>query len=178
VEVRGKEKRDGQMKCGWSEMRLIREIPLPKITTEQRVKYAILCAKQVYSEKKWATWADKWLDGTDRTKMKAMEAAAGAAEAVEWAARAVARAVAGAAAGVAAGAAAGVSAGAATEAAEEAAEAARAAAEEAAEAARAAAEEAAWAARAAARAVAWAARAAARTKQKINLIALAKEAVI
>ena len=42
---------------------LIEEIPLPEISTEQKVEFAIRVAKTVYKEKKWNEWADKWLNG-------------------------------------------------------------------------------------------------------------------
>lgn len=32
-----------------------------EINTNQKVKYAILCAKKVYKNKKWNEWADSWL---------------------------------------------------------------------------------------------------------------------
>jgi len=75
--------RDGQIKCGCKTLTTIREIPLPSITTEMRVRFAILCAKEVCADLPWNAWADKWLSGEDRS-----EAAAGAAAEAAWAARA------------------------------------------------------------------------------------------
>ncbi len=40
---------------------------LPRVTTEQRVKFAILCAKAVYKDEAFNLWADGWLSGDDRT---------------------------------------------------------------------------------------------------------------
>jgi hypothetical protein len=77
-EVRGEVKTDRGLKEGWTEMRLTAEIALPEISTEQRVRFAILCAKQVYHDPGWNQWANGWLDGTDRA-----EAAAAAEEAAE-----------------------------------------------------------------------------------------------
>jgi hypothetical protein len=48
-----------------------------------RVRFAILCAKEVCADLPWNAWADKWLSGEDRS-----EAAAGAAAEAAWAARA------------------------------------------------------------------------------------------
>jgi hypothetical protein len=48
---------------------------LPIITTEQRVKFAILVAKKVCKSKNWNVWADKWLSGKDRTSNAAYNAA-------------------------------------------------------------------------------------------------------
>ena len=74
--------RDGQLKCGCKTLTTVREIPLPSITTEMRVRFAILCAKEVCaSYSAWNAWADRWLSGEDRS-----EAAAEAA----WAAQAAA----------------------------------------------------------------------------------------
>ena len=60
VEVRGKEDTDG-LKYGVSEMRLIREIPLPEITTTQKVAFGILCAKEVCKDKDWNIKAQTFL---------------------------------------------------------------------------------------------------------------------
>lgn len=62
--------RDGQVKCGCKTLTTTREIPLPEITTEMRVRFAILCAKQVAPLapwEAWNTWADKWLSGENRS---------------------------------------------------------------------------------------------------------------
>jgi len=89
--------RDGPLKCGCVSLTTVREIPLPVVTTEQRVRFAILCAKAVCRDESWNKWADKWLSGEDRSKA----GAAGAGEATE-AARAAAAAAAAAGAGEAA----------------------------------------------------------------------------
>ncbi len=73
--------RDGQLKCGCKTLTTIREIPLPEITTEMRVRFAIMCAKEVCACLSWNAWADKWLSGEDRSG-----AAAGAAAGAAWAA--------------------------------------------------------------------------------------------
>ena len=83
VEVRGRELRDGQVKCGWTEMRLVDELDLPTISDLQRTAYGIMCAMEIYHESGWVTWAKGWLDGTDRTSDSAAMAASAA-----WVARA------------------------------------------------------------------------------------------
>ena len=88
VEVEGKEKRDGQLKCGYTRMRLVKEIPLPEITTEQKIKYAIYCALEVCSEESLVWWANDWLSGMDRTTKAARAAAETARAAAEAAMRA------------------------------------------------------------------------------------------
>lgn len=77
---------DRGLKCGVTRMRLVRELPMPVVTTEQRVRFAILCALEVYHDSAWVTWANNWLSGADRTSATARTAswaADAAAEAAE-----------------------------------------------------------------------------------------------
>jgi hypothetical protein len=98
---------DRGLKVGCRRLTTVRRIPLPSVSTEQRVRFAILCGKAVCSDPQWLWWADGWLDGRDRTgaaaraakaKVKAREAEAAAAreaearEAEAWAAAAAAEA--------------------------------------------------------------------------------------
>ena len=78
--------RDGHLKCGCKALTTVREIPLPAVTTEMRVRFAIMCAKEVCADLSWNAWADRWLSGEDRTQAAA---AAQAAAARAWAASAV-----------------------------------------------------------------------------------------
>ena len=41
------------------------------IDKEQRVTFAILCAKEMCDDVKWNAWADKWLNNEDRTSISA-----------------------------------------------------------------------------------------------------------
>jgi hypothetical protein len=50
------------------------DVPLPKVTLEQRVEVAIRCALKVDSEGPWAAWAEKWLSGEDRSGKAAARA--------------------------------------------------------------------------------------------------------
>ena len=84
--------RDGQLKCGCKTLTTVREIPLPSITTEMRVRFAILCAKEVCADLSWNAWADKWLSGEDRSVEAAKAAAWASYDAAAWAADAVAAA--------------------------------------------------------------------------------------
>lgn len=77
------DKSDGELKEGWTEVCLRKEILVPQFSTEQRVEYGIRCALEVYREKKFVKWATSWLDGTDRTA-EAAETAAKEAEAGKW----------------------------------------------------------------------------------------------
>jgi hypothetical protein len=58
---------EGQLKVGCKTLTTVRELLLPEVTTEQRVKFAVLCAKAVYRERKWVAWANAWLSGKDRS---------------------------------------------------------------------------------------------------------------
>ena len=71
--------REGELKCGVHALKIVEEIPVPTLTTEQRAKFAILCAKQVCKNATWNAWADKWLSSDDRSA-RAAWAAARAAE--------------------------------------------------------------------------------------------------
>jgi hypothetical protein len=59
---------DHGLKCGYTRMRLVREIELPVLTTEQRVYAAIQCAIATgYADAGWLAWAERWIDGSDRS---------------------------------------------------------------------------------------------------------------
>jgi hypothetical protein len=79
-------------KCGVTRLRLVEEVSLPTITTEQRVKIAILCALEVCHEASFVTWANNWLSGKDRSEDAACAASNAAyyyidaARAATWAA--------------------------------------------------------------------------------------------
>jgi len=79
-------------KCG----RIVKEIKLPKITTAQRVRWAILCSLEVYDQPEYRRWAANWLSGEDRTTTAAEAAltAAAAEAALTAAAEAAAKAAA------------------------------------------------------------------------------------
>lgn len=84
------------LKGACKRMRLVRQIPLPVITPEQRVAFAIYCAEAVADDPTWLAWASGWMSGEDRSVKAAAKAAeAWAAEAkarAAWAAEAVAKA--------------------------------------------------------------------------------------
>jgi len=88
VEVDGESKDNHGIKCGYRRMKIVREIPTPKISTVQRIAYGIICAKAVYHSEKWNIWADKWLSNEDRTDAAAADAATDAADAATDAAAA------------------------------------------------------------------------------------------
>lgn len=63
------------LKCWGTRCTLLREIPLPTVTAEQRVRYAILCAREVVPKNfAWRIWADRWLSGADRSAESAHRA--------------------------------------------------------------------------------------------------------
>jgi len=80
-------------KVGCKKLTTLRQIPLPVLTTEQRVRIAIRCALLVYTTPEFRSWARAWLDGSDRTTAatdaaRAARAAAYAASAAAYAASA------------------------------------------------------------------------------------------
>ena len=90
AESRGRFADDHGLKIGYSQMRLVEELPVKMPTTEQRVKFAILCAMRVYDHPDFLDWCHKWLIGEDRSQDAAAEAAerAAADAAAAWAAAA------------------------------------------------------------------------------------------
>ena len=84
AEVGGKNKLDHGLKVGYTRGRLTKEMPLPMVTTEQSVRFAILCALEVYDNADFIAWANKWLSGEDKTEAAA-EAAEAEAGAAVWA---------------------------------------------------------------------------------------------
>src|SRR5208282_5041232 len=94
-------KDDYGLKCGCRSITTIRRIPLPEISVEQTIRFAIGVASLVCSNESWRRWAVDWLTGKDRTA----EAAEARARATAWAAAAAAAAAAARAAGAAAAAA-------------------------------------------------------------------------
>ena len=67
IETAGDEQLDGSLKGGSQRVRLMKEIALPTVTMEQRIRFIILCVKEVYVADKWQVWADNWLSGKDRS---------------------------------------------------------------------------------------------------------------
>ena len=75
-------------KVGCTRLTTLKQIPIPTITPEQRVTFAIKCALHAYKEPSWVAWAQAWLANTNRDA-----AAADAAYAAAVAAAADAAAV-------------------------------------------------------------------------------------
>jgi len=61
-------------KGGCKTLTTLRQIPIPQFTSEQLITIAIKCALAVYHEKSFVVWANKWLEGTDRTRSAAIAA--------------------------------------------------------------------------------------------------------
>lgn len=59
----------------------VKELPLPILTTNQRVAIAIKLALTVYKAVEFVKWANGWLNGTDRTAGTAADATYAAAAA-------------------------------------------------------------------------------------------------
>jgi len=60
-------RRNGDRKVGCKKLTTIKRIDMPRITIEQRIRFAILCAKKVCKDRKWNKWANGWLSRKDRT---------------------------------------------------------------------------------------------------------------
>jgi hypothetical protein len=58
---------DDGTKQGYRTLTTIKRIEYTKPSRNQCIRFGILCAKQVFLDSTWNEWADKWLDGTDRT---------------------------------------------------------------------------------------------------------------
>lgn len=65
------EESDHGLKVGCRTLTLTKEIPIPKISIEQRIRFAILCTKMIYNNSTWNLWADNWLSNKDRTAQTA-----------------------------------------------------------------------------------------------------------
>lgn len=73
-------KDDHGLKVGCTRLTTRFVVSLPQVSTGQRVRFAILCAKQVCDAPAFVVWADNRLDGKDRSE-EAVHAAARVAEA-------------------------------------------------------------------------------------------------
>ncbi len=91
-EARGTFKDDRGLKGGATQMRIVERLEVPKISTIQKVAFALLCAKEIYTEASFVRFADSWLKGEDRSDAaaNAANAAANAAYAAAYAANAAA----------------------------------------------------------------------------------------
>ena len=58
---------------GCTRLKTIRILPTPEITTEQRVRFGILCALEVCTEPGFVSWARRWLSGEDRSAKAEIE---------------------------------------------------------------------------------------------------------
>ena len=67
VKVNGRGKNGHGLKCGYKSMTLVEELELPVITETQKIAFGILCAIEVSNDDYFVSWAEKWLDGTDRS---------------------------------------------------------------------------------------------------------------
>ena len=87
-------KTDCGLKVGCRTLTTIREIPLPQWGIIQTAAFGILCSLEVYTDPAYVTWANRWLEGTDRSTQAAARAAKWAARAATATAAAAARAAA------------------------------------------------------------------------------------
>ena len=88
-EVSGNELNDHGLKRGVQKCMTVREIPMPVLTTEQRVEIVIQCAlydckTRYFTSDNFIRWAEWWLDGTDRSAAAAWGAAKEAGWEASW----------------------------------------------------------------------------------------------
>ena len=76
-------KTDHGLKVGCTRVTTLTRMALPVIMMDQRVRFAILCAKHVCGDTAWNRWADDWLSGKDRAARAAAAAADAAMRAAE-----------------------------------------------------------------------------------------------
>jgi len=72
-------------KVGCTRLTTLKRIPIPAITLEQRVTFAIKCALHVYKGPSWVAWARAWLANTNRDAYAAATNAAAYAYAYAYA---------------------------------------------------------------------------------------------
>lgn len=63
----GEIEKEDDRKVGCKKLTTIEQIPLPTITTEQRITIAILAVKTICADEMWNDWADNWLNGKNRS---------------------------------------------------------------------------------------------------------------
>jgi len=79
---------DNGLKVGCTDGRTLRRMEMPRVTLEQRIRFGILCARAVCEDPGWNLWAAEWLSGHDRTEAKARASAEAEAAEVWWASQA------------------------------------------------------------------------------------------
>ena len=82
-------KSDNGLKVGGISLTTIGTVSLPSVTKDQRIAFAIYCAKSVCKDQTFNRWADDWLSGKDRSASAAWAAArsaSSAASAAAWSA--------------------------------------------------------------------------------------------
>jgi len=70
-EIGGEVLLDHGIKGGSKRCRVMREIPVPQISTEQRITFAVLCTLKVYQSEWSRQWIMKWLSERDRKAVAA-----------------------------------------------------------------------------------------------------------
>ena len=73
IEIDSEVAHDG-LKGGCKQAKIVEILKLPDITTSQKAEFAIRCAKVVYKNAEWNKWADAWLSGKNRTRIRAHKA--------------------------------------------------------------------------------------------------------
>ena len=61
----------GPLELRYQNLTLLKEIPLPAFTFNQRIWFGIQCALKVCDDPVFISWAKNWINGTDRSKESA-----------------------------------------------------------------------------------------------------------
>ena len=59
------------LKSGCKQLTTVKQVPLPRVTTTQRVAFSILCALEICKDANFVKWAHNWLSNIDRTNESA-----------------------------------------------------------------------------------------------------------
>jgi hypothetical protein len=73
----------GQLKCGCKLLTTLTKVAMPVITSDQRARIAIYCALSRRQDSSFTTWANAWLDGSDRSEAARAAASMAACAAAE-----------------------------------------------------------------------------------------------
>lgn len=62
---------DNGLKVGCKTLTTVREIEVPEVSPEDRVKFAIYCALETHKDEGFKRWAEAWISGKDRSSYAA-----------------------------------------------------------------------------------------------------------
>lgn len=76
AEGSGEFKNDNGLKCGFTKLRILKNIKLPEISDEKRIEVALHCAIIAgVGDRSFTNWSTKWITGKDRSAKSARQLA-------------------------------------------------------------------------------------------------------